>query len=328
MAATLIDPEIVAGMAAIGMSAEPQPGPPPSMELVNLMRSQQAAVPYDPTPAEGVTREERTIVGGPGQVDVPIRIFRRVARDAAPAPAVLWMHGGGYIVGSHDMDARVLDQFVLATGCVAVSVQYRLAPETPYPGALEDCYAALSFLASGGDQLGVDPSRVAVAGRSAGAGLAAAVTLLARDRGLPIVHQHLLYPMLDDTQSTPSSGWPDPVWSAAMSTFGWQSYLGELYRTDEIPPYAAPARVEDLTGLPPAYIHIGARDAFLYEGITYASRLLESGVPTELHVLPDAPHAFDVVAADASISRIASSLSEAALGRALTFGSHKTERCA
>jgi acetyl esterase/lipase len=158
-----------------------------------------------------------------------------------------------------------------------------------------------------------------VGGFSAGAGLAAACALRARDAGIPLVHQHLVYPMLDDRQATPSSRWDMlAIWSREMNAFAWRCYLGELSGSDRVPAYAAPARAEDLTGLAPAYIHVGSLDGFLHENVEYAARLAAADVPTELHVFPLVPHAFDVVAPDAPVTRTANALSESALARVLT----------
>jgi triacylglycerol lipase len=172
---------------------------------------------------------------------------------------------------------------------------------------------ALSHVIARAPELGVDPSRVAIGGASAGGGLAAALALLARDRGVPLVHQHLIYPMIDDRMTTASSGWGVPVWSPAMNAIGWHAYLGKLAGSDAIPIYAAAARAEDLGGLPPAYVHVGTLDGFLHEDIDYASRLLAARVPTELHVFPVAPHGFDTLAPNSTLGRRARELSTTAL---------------
>jgi acetyl esterase/lipase len=312
-----IDPDVVAGMVALDMPPGVV-GPPPSLEVLEVMRAQPFPIAYDPKPARGVRREETVVPGLDGAPDVPVRLFRR-ARHVAGAAGVLWIHGGGYMLGSHDLDATFLDRLVAATGCVAVSVEYRLAPETRYPGAIDDCFAGLEFLHEAAGELGVDPGRLAVGGFSAGGGLAAACALRARDRGIPLVHQHLVYPMLDDRQATPSSTWDLlAIWSRELNAFAWQCYLGELSGTDDVPAYAAPARADDLAGLAPAYIHVGGLDGFLHENLDYAARLATAGVPTELHVFPLCPHAFDVVAPDAPVTRTANALSDAALARVLT----------
>jgi acetyl esterase/lipase len=316
-ASAQIDPEVVEAMETDGMPPGIA-GPPPSLELLETMRSQPLRVPFDPAPPPGVHRDELDVPGPDGAPDVPIRIFRRTTRAAADVPGVLWIHGGGYVLGTYDMDASFLDALVAKTGCVAVSVEYRLAPETPYPGAIDDCFAALAFLHDHAGDLGVDASRLAVGGFSAGAGLAAACALRARDRDVPLVHQHLIYPMLDDRQETPSSRWDMlALWSREMNAFAWRCYLGDLYGTDAVPAYAAPARVDDLRGLAPAYIHVGTLDGFLHENIDYAGRLVSAGVPTELHVFPMVPHGWDQVAPEARVTKTANALSEAALVRLL-----------
>jgi acetyl esterase/lipase len=205
---------------------------------------------------------------------------------------VFSIHGGGYVLGSLDMDDARFSRWCLELGCVGVSVEYRLAPETPYPGPLDDCYAALRWTHEHADEIGIDRDRIGIAGVSAGGGLAAALALLARDRGeLPIAFQLLECPMLDDRQETHSSRLADlPVWSRESNTFGWRSYLGDLYGRDDVPPYAAAARAEDLGGLPPAMVIVGGADGFRDENILYALRLNQAGVSSELHVLPGAPH--------------------------------------
>ena len=222
-----------------------------------------------------------------------------------PRPCVYWIHGGGYIFGSAlTIDPR-LNRWVEALDCIVVAVDYRLAPEHPYPTPLEDCYTGLIWTHRNAERLGIDPARVVVAGASAGAGLAAAVGLLARDRGGPRpMHQVLIYPMLDDRQITPSSQLDGTVvWGRSANQLGWRAYLGPQAGTADVPAYAAPARAADLTGLAPAFLSTGAADLFRDETIAYASRLLEAGVPAELHVYPGAPHGFDVMVPTADVSR-------------------------
>jgi triacylglycerol lipase len=180
---------------------------------------------------------------------------------------------------------------------VVASVDYRLAPEAKYPAAVEDCYAALRWLHANASALGVDASRIAIKGESAGGGLAAALALLARDRGdAPIAFQVLVYPMLDDRPTAP----PNPhtgefIWTAASNSFGWSSLLVDSAGGADTPAYAAAARASTLAGLPPAFVAVGALDLFLEQDIAYASALLRAGVPTALHVYPGAYHGFDIV---------------------------------
>jgi acetyl esterase/lipase len=226
-----------------------------------------------------------------------VRVLVYLPQNAPhPLPALLWIHGGGYVLGSADENDPEVKAFVSEAGCVAVSVNYRLAPETPYPGAVEDCYAALKWLYTHVAELGVDPNRIAIGGGSAGGGLAAALGLLARDRGeVPLIFELLIYPMLDDRTVTADD--PHPYtgefgWTREVNHFGWKSLLGHEPGTGDVSPYAAPARAESLAGLPPTYINVGAIDLFLEEDIEYARRLMRAGVPTELHVYPGAYHGF------------------------------------
>lgn len=225
-----------------------------------------------------------------------------------PAPCLYSIHGGGYVLGSYDMDDAKFDRLCPELGIIGVSVEYRLAPETPYPGPLDDCYAGLAWTLEHAAELGVDPDKIGITGTSAGGGLCAGLALLVRDRGeIPVRFQLLDCPMIDPTLTTPSSQLDDLiVWSKASNEFGWRSYLGDLYGTDDIPPYAAPALADDLSGLPEAYVCIGGADGFRDEDITYAMRLYGAGVPTELHVYPGAPHGVQLFAGTAIAARYGS----------------------
>lgn len=209
-----------------------------------------------------------------------------------------------------------------AADCVIVSVDYRLAPETPHPGPIEDCYAALKWLHDEAGSLGVDAARIAVAGESAGGGLAAALALLARDRGeVRLIHQHLIYPMIDDRTCTAE---PHPyagefVFTPNSNRFGWSALLGCAPGAEGVSPYAAAARAEDLTGLPSTYIAVGALDLFIEENLEYARRLIRAGAPTELHIYPGAYHGFDAVS-EGALAKAARNHSLTALRRALHPG--------
>ncbi len=250
--------------------------------------------------SDAVERTEHLV---PGDPEVALRISRAKGADGAQ-PGLYSMHGGGYVIGNNTMDDPLFDLLCPKLGVVGVSVEYRLAPETPYPGPLEDCYQGLTWIHEHAEELGIDPGRIGVMGLSAGAGLAAALALLARDRGeVPVAFQLLDSPMLDDRQVTASSRQDDlPVWSRRSNEFGWRSYLGDLYGTDDIPYTAAPARATDLSGLPPAFVSVGAVDGFRDEDVDYAIRLNQAGVPTELHVYPGACHGYQI-AADAPVAR-------------------------
>lgn len=226
--------------------------------------------------------------------NVSVRVLRPRGADGL-RPGVLFIHGGGYLIGSAAMGDGMCRTIVARLGAVAASVEYRLAPQHPYPAPLEDCYCALQWLAGQPD---VDPGRIAVVGESAGGGLAAALTLLAKERGevLP-VFQLLSYPMLDDrtTKRTNLDESRFRVWSPRSNRDGWSAYLGSSI--SDVPPLAAPARYEDLTGLPPTWIGVGTNDLFYDEDVSYAKRLIDAGVPCTLFEVPGAYHGFDQIEA-------------------------------
>jgi acetyl esterase/lipase len=294
-----VDPEIADLVALVPTASLDR-------EMLPLARAWEI-VPTVPL-SEAVERRDHVV---PGDPDVLVRVHRPVGVEGA-LPCVYSMHGGGYIMGSYSMDDARFDHWCPKHRCVGVSVEYRLAPETPYPGPLEDCYLGLKWVYEHAGELGIDPAHIGVAGSSAGGGLAAALALLARDRAeVPLRFQLLDCPMLDDRQITPSSRLEDLlVFNRESNTFGWQSYLGDLYGAPDVPAYAAPARVSDLRGLPPAYVCVGAVDGFRDEDIDYAMRLNQAGVPTELHVYPGAPHGVMLFPKSAVAKRYASSIEE------------------
>jgi acetyl esterase/lipase len=224
-----------------------------------------------------------------------IRVYRPVD-GADVAPALLWIHGGGYIMGAAQQDDKVCRRFSSELGITVASVEYRLAPEHPYPAALEDCYSALRWLAAAPT---VNPARVAIGGASAGGGLAAALALLARDRGeIDLALQLLVYPMLDDRTQPRAVDRDYRMWSPTSNRFGWAAYLGAAD-----PHVAVPARRQDLTGLPPAWIGVGTCDLLYDEDLAYAERLRNAGVPCQVEVVPGAFHGFDHVAPKAGVSQ-------------------------
>ena len=277
--ASWLDPEVAAAVAAF-------PDLTMTPELLPTMRQ------LNPPPLESDT-VERTEHVVPGDPPVKVRVHRPVDADGV-LPGILSMHGGGYVIGSYDMDDPLFERWCPRLGVVGVSVEYRLAPETPYPGPLDDCHRALEWMYDHAADLGIDRDLIAVHGVSAGGGLAAALALLARDRGgVPIALQLLDSPMLDDRRHTPSSRQGGlAIWSRESNEFGWRSYLAGLFGSDDVPPYAAPSRAADLSGLPPAFVAIGTADGFRDENIDYAVRLNHAGVPAELHVYAGAPHGY------------------------------------
>jgi triacylglycerol lipase len=247
-------------------------------------------------------------------------LMHRPEAADAPLPCIVHMHGGGYVIGSPHADAPQHRALAAALQCCIVSVDYRLAPETPFPGAIEDCYAALTWLFANAELLGIDPSRVGVMGESAGGGLAAALALMARDRGdFALAFQHLIYPMIDDRTCVTADPHPyagEFIWTPHNNRFGWASLLGGAPGAADVSPYAAAARAESLSSLPPAFISTGALDLFLEEDLDYARRLMRAGVPVELHVYPGGFHAFDYDPS-ASVAAQARRDSRAALMRTL-----------
>ncbi|WP_033260779.1 alpha/beta hydrolase [Amycolatopsis vancoresmycina] len=295
-----IDPELLPWLdmlPAVTLTDDGLPAARASMaQLAEVLPAYEPAQPID-------VRD--TAVPGPSDApDVPVRVYAPANRTA-PAPGLLYIHGGGFIMGDLDtFDAHLL-RLVDELGIVIVSVDYRLAPEHPFPAPVEDCYAALNWVAAKADELGIDPARLGVAGESAGGGLAAAVALLARDRGGPaLCFQYLGIPELDDRLDTPSMrAYTDtPIWNRPNAVFSWTSYLGAEPGGDGVSPYAAPSRATDLAGLPPALVTTCQFDPLRDEGIDYAQRLAHAGVPVDLRHYPGTFHGSSMVEA-AAVSR-------------------------
>ncbi len=287
-------------------------------EFETLLVAMRTSLPE----AEQLDIEDRLVPGWEGDPEVSVRVYRPKSVAAGPGstvPGVLLVHGGGFVVGSVEAEHAGAVLTAVDLGAVLVSVDYRLAPEHPYPAGLHDCYAALSFLCAEAGALGVDPARIALLGASAGGGLVAATALLARDRGGPPVSFQMLHiPELDDRLETPSMQKfvDSPLWNRPLAAKSWQFYLGDLAGTDEVPIYAAPARATDLSGLPPAYVSTAENDPLRDEGIAYASAMLEAGVSVELHQFPGTFHGSALVTA-AAVSRRAAREASVVLKRAL-----------
>ncbi|OBB57127.1 alpha/beta hydrolase [Mycobacterium sp. 852013-51886_SCH5428379] len=302
-----IDPEIATVLGAL-VGPDPAPSPAPgdvatrrtnSTVLFRTMAAARSAV-------DGVAVDDYTLTTDDG-AELPLRWYRPTG-TAMPGSAWLYVHGGGMILGMEHVGVLydvVVREYVAASGVPALTVDYRVAPEHPDPTPVEDCYAALKWLAEQAGTLGVDPDRIAVGGDSAGGGLTAGVALLARDRGGPsIALQLLIYPMLDDRTTHPDPQLPPELlfWNYDDNITGWSALLGDRAGGPDVSPYAAPARMADLTGLPPTYIDTGDLDIFRDEDVEFARRLAAAGVPTELHVHPGCPHGFETVAPDAAVS--------------------------
>jgi acetyl esterase/lipase len=285
----------------------------PEFTLATISMIRQAPPPF-PVPTDddlrrgGAFEVSTAVAPGPaGAPDVPLLICRP-AGITAPVACVYNIHGGGMIIGDNRMGLPGMLEHAAELQLAVVSVDYRLAPETPHPGPVEDCYAGLGWTVAHAAELGIDPARVIVGGGSAGGGLAAAVALLARDRGGPaLAGQLLMCPMLDDRNDTPSS-WQMTglgVWDRAANEVGWTALLGDARGGPDVSPYAAPARAADLSGLPPAFIDVGSAETFRDEDVAYATRIWQAGGSAELHVWPGGFHGFAGMAPGAALSRAA-----------------------
>lgn len=255
-------------------------------------RKLMAAQPAEPA-ADGVEMRIDELPATVVRPAVPVVVYEPADR-AVPSGALLWMHGGGLVMGSPESGHALCGRLAAELGILVVSIDYRLAPEDPFPAGLDDCFGALMWVHDHASDLGVDVDRIAVGGDSAGAGLAACLAQLAHDRGGPaICFQLLQYPMLDD-RTPRTEGHDALVWSATSNRYAWSAYLGEPAGRHDPAPYAAAARRTDLAGLPPAWIGIGDIDLFHDEAVDYAQRLDAAGVEVELHIEPGMYHAADV----------------------------------
>ena len=273
--------------------AGPVPFDPARYTVEQFRTAVQASYPDDPAP-----REERIIPGPPGAPDVRV-LLHRPQQARSPSPAILYLHGGGYVAGTPDMMGSFCHRLATENGALVTAVQYRLAPETPFPGPLDDCHAALTWLVAEAEALGIDRDRIAVMGQSAGGGLAAALALLVRDRGGPALKaQFLIYPMLDPRTGTADAPVDNPttgefVWTRAANRFGWSAMRGGQDFAPAPLGHFAPALAESVAGLPPTFVAVGALDLFLEEDVAYALGLSRAGVPVELHLYPGGVHGFD-----------------------------------
>ena len=288
MVIDLVDPELV-GLAHDFEALKEVPIDPSALRLAI---EAQAAAELPPA-VQDVTERCEVMNGPDGEVE--LLVFRSLKAPRL-GPAVLFIHGGGYIAGSPETSKAQAIDIASELKCTVICARYRLAPECAAPGLLKDCYAALKWVNENSANLGIDPNRIGVWGVSAGGGLAAALCLLARDRAeISIAAQLLNYPMLDDRtvhRDLPAH-FGALVWTREWNACGWSAYLGHEPRLDNVSAYAAPARADDLSGLPPTLMATAALDLFLDENLTYAQRLLRAGVPTAVHVAKGAFHAFE-----------------------------------
>ncbi|GGV24155.1 esterase [Actinomadura cremea] len=299
------DPELVPALRVINEFIAPDRlAAPGALESIGEMSALMEPPTNEALARDGAfTVEERSVPGPEGAPDVSLLICRPPAD--APTPAIYFTHGGGMVLGDNRTGVTEMLDLAADVGAAVVSVEYRLAPRTPHPGPVEDCYAGLLWTAEHAAELGIDADRVVVGGTSAGGGLAAALALMARDRGGPALFgQLLMCPMLDDRNDTPSSVQMAGlgVWDRASNQAGWTALLGGARGTDAVSPYAAPARAGDLSGLPPAFIDVGSAETFRDEDVAYAARIWQAGGRAELHVWPGGFHGFDMMAPHAAIS--------------------------
>ena len=233
----------------------------------------------------------------------------RSKSDKKLLPALLWIHGGGYAIGVPETDDVFVREFMYAADCVVVSPDYRLSEEAAYPAAINDCYLALVWMIRNAERIGIDTRHIIVGGDSAGGGLTAALCILARDRGeVSVSFQMPLYPMLDDRPTESSKDNDAPVWNSKSNENAWKLYLNGLYKKDDVPVYAAPARLKDFNGLPPAFTFVGSIDPFRDETLEYIEKLKAAGVPAECVVFSGCFHGFDMLCPLANPSKQARAL--------------------
>jgi acetyl esterase/lipase len=264
----------------------------------------EASAPRPDLRGGAIVAAQHTAPGPPGEPDLAVTVYQRRERRGA-APLVYFIHGGGMIVGTRNTGINTALAWLDELDLVIATAEYRLAPEAPHPAPVEDCYAGLLWAAEHMGDWRADADRLVVVGGSAGGGLGAATTILSRDRSGPtIAAQMLMCPMLDDRNQTVSSHQYDGIgiWDRTNNLFGWSALLGEHPGGPDVSPYAAPARLEDYSGLPPTFIDAGAAEVFRDEAVNYASRLWEAGVQTELHVWAGGFHGFAGLGHNARVS--------------------------
>jgi acetyl esterase/lipase len=308
------DPEVAAILAAMAGDELLAPLTP---QRIQPIRQAESTHPEDIS-AFDVVRRDLTIPGYRG-ADLTMTILSRPGHQGL-GPGIFSIHGGGMVFGNRMTGLSLPLPWVARHDAVVATVDYRLAPEHPHPYPVEDCYASLTWLAEHAHELGIDSSRLVVAGGSAGGGLAAAMALLARDRGGPnLVGQMLLCPMLDDRSDTVSARQFDGigVWDQGSNRVGWNALLGDERGGADVSAYAAPARATDLGGLPPAYIDVGSAEVFRDESVAYASKIWQDGGVAELHVWPGGTHGWENLIPNSPLARHAAATRDAWIDRVL-----------
>lgn len=295
------DPELAAALEAV--RSEMPAGV--TADMIPLLQQQSAATPEAAADLEARFGTRLRSVRIDSGIEAVLACDEHV-RGRRPAPVILFIHGGGMIMGNPLMGLELVLPWAARTGAVVVSPDYRLAPQHPDPAPFEDCWRTLEWVVASVAEFGGDPGRIIVTGHSAGAGLAAALALRARDAGGPaLLGQLLMCPMLDDRQRTPSSTelLGEGVWDRVANHTGWTALLGDRVGSVDVGTHAAPARADDLSGLAPAFLDVGSVDTFRDEVVDYATRLWAAGGEAELHVWPGAYHCFEIVAPSAGVSR-------------------------
>ncbi|MGP4091669.1 alpha/beta hydrolase [Streptomyces sp. KR55] len=302
------DPELAAALELV-KEMMPTQFTLDTIQAQREVAAMQMLAGVDLTSGGAFEAEDRLVPGPEGAPEVSLLICRPVTpATSGPLPVIYHIHGGGMVLGDNRTGVDVPLAWAKDLDAVMVSVEYRLAPEHPYPAAVDDVLAGLLWTTEHAEEIGGDPEQIVIAGASAGGGLTAALALLLRDRkGPQPIAQVLMCPMLDDRNDTPSAHQMEGlgVWDRTANETGWTALLGDRRGGPDVPPYAAPARTEDLSGLPPAFLDVGSAETFRDEVVTYASRIWQAGGAAELHVWPGGFHGFDGFAPQAAISQAA-----------------------
>ncbi|MCX7863441.1 MAG: alpha/beta hydrolase [Novosphingobium sp.] len=298
-----LDPELAVLLEQVAAARADLPPPPARGDALGLREATNplmAAMAEMVPPNPAIIRQSHSTMSHDG---APIALHWFARHGSSPGSAVCYIHGGGMICGSVDLYVPIIEDYVATTGVPMLAVSYRLAPEHPHPTPVEDGFAGLKYLFDHAAAFGVDSARIAVMGDSAGGGIAAGIALLARNRGLALKRQILIYPMLDDRNLEPDPELvPFASWTYDNNYTGWHALLGDRLGSEDVPESAAPARARDLRGIAPAYVECGELDIFRDETIEYARRIACAGSSIELHIHPGAPHGFERLGAGSDVA--------------------------